>query len=67
VAEPEGDKHFERVLVVAAHPDDPEFMCGATIAKLAEEGAEVVYVVCTDGSQGGPGRLRRGAVGHPLP
>lgn len=53
MAEPEGDKHYERVLVVAAHPDDPEFMCGATIAKLADEGAEVVYVVCTDGSQGG--------------
>lgn len=40
-------------MVVAAHPDDPEFGFGATVAKLAEEGVEVTYVVCTDGAQGG--------------
>jgi LmbE family N-acetylglucosaminyl deacetylase len=45
--------HFEKVMVVAAHPDDPEFGFGATVAKLASEGASVTYVVCTDGSQGG--------------
>jgi LmbE family N-acetylglucosaminyl deacetylase len=45
--------HFEKVMVVAAHPDDPEFAFGATVAKLAREGASVTYVVCTDGSQGG--------------
>jgi LmbE family N-acetylglucosaminyl deacetylase len=44
---------FERVLVVCAHPDDPEFGFGATVAKLSTEGAKVDYVVCTDGSQGG--------------
>ncbi len=44
---------FGRVLVVAAHPDDPEFACGASVAKLASEGSEVFYVVCTDGCQGG--------------
>jgi LmbE family N-acetylglucosaminyl deacetylase len=44
---------FQKVMVVAAHPDDPEFGFGATVAKLAREGAEVTYVVCTDGSQGG--------------
>jgi LmbE family N-acetylglucosaminyl deacetylase len=44
---------YERVLVVCAHPDDPEFAFGATIAKLAGDGVEVVYVVCTDGAQGG--------------
>lgn len=44
---------YERVLVVSAHPDDPEFGCGATVAKLAAEGADVAYVICTDGSQGG--------------
>jgi LmbE family N-acetylglucosaminyl deacetylase len=47
------DRHFERVMVVAAHPDDPEFGFGATVAKLADEGAAVTYVICTDGSQGG--------------
>lgn len=46
-------RHYERVLVVSAHPDDPEFSAGAAIAKLAAEGAEVYYCICTDGSQGG--------------
>lgn len=34
-----------RVLVVTAHPDDPEFAAGGTIAKLATEGCEVTYVL----------------------
>lgn len=42
-----------RAMVVAAHPDDAEFAFGATVARLTDEGTEVVYVVCTDGSQGG--------------
>lgn len=42
---------FDRVVVVAAHPDDPEFLFGATIAALAEHGA-VSCVICTDGCQG---------------
>ena len=45
--------NFERVLVVSAHPDDPEFSAGGSIAKLAKDGAEVTYVIVTDGSQGG--------------
>jgi LmbE family N-acetylglucosaminyl deacetylase len=44
---------FERVLVVSAHPDDPEFGFGATVARLTDQGADVRYVICTDGSQGG--------------
>jgi LmbE family N-acetylglucosaminyl deacetylase len=44
---------FERVLVVSAHPDDPEFGAGGSVAKLAKDGARVTYVICTDGSQGG--------------
>jgi LmbE family N-acetylglucosaminyl deacetylase len=44
---------FERVLVVSAHPDDPEFSAGGSVAKLAKDGARVTYVVVTDGSQGG--------------
>jgi len=44
---------FERVLVVSAHPDDPEFSCGATVASLVRQGVQANYVVCTDGSQGG--------------
>jgi len=42
----------ERVLVVTAHPDDAEFHFGATIARLVSDGAEVTYLVCTDGTQG---------------
>ena len=43
----------KRVMVVSAHPDDPEFSAGGTVAALAKAGAKVVYVICTDGSQGG--------------
>lgn len=41
-----------RVLVVAAHPDDPEFGCGGTTARWAAEGAEVYYLLCTRGDKG---------------
>jgi LmbE family N-acetylglucosaminyl deacetylase len=44
---------FERVLVVSAHPDDPEFGYGAIVARFVDGGATVGYVICTDGSQGG--------------
>jgi LmbE family N-acetylglucosaminyl deacetylase len=51
--EKNGERRHERVLVVGAHPDDPEFGFGASVAKLADEGAQVFYCICTDGSQGG--------------
>jgi len=41
-----------RVLAVGAHPDDIEFGSAATLAKWAEQGAEVHLCVCTDGSKG---------------
>lgn len=44
---------FDRVLVVSAHPDDPDFGAGGSIARLAGNGSDVVYVIVTDGSQGG--------------
>ena len=44
---------FDRVLVVSAHPDDPDFGAGGSIARLARNGSDVVYVIVTDGSQGG--------------
>jgi LmbE family N-acetylglucosaminyl deacetylase len=42
----------ERVLVVVAHPDDPEFGAGGTIARWADAGAEVTFAIVTDGSKG---------------
>ena len=42
----------ERVLVVAAHPDDIEFGAAATVARWVREGAEVRYLVVTRGDKG---------------
>jgi len=41
-----------RVLVIAAHPDDPEFLAGGTIGRLVREGREVSYVIVTNGNKG---------------
>jgi LmbE family N-acetylglucosaminyl deacetylase len=41
-----------RALAIAAHPDDVEFGCGATLAKWAANGCEISHLVCTDGSKG---------------
>jgi LmbE family N-acetylglucosaminyl deacetylase len=41
-----------RALVAMAHPDDPEFTAGATIAQWTDAGVEVTYVIVTDGSKG---------------
>ena len=40
------------VLVVGAHPDDNDFGAGATVAKAAIEGAEVIYLIATTGQRG---------------
>jgi len=42
----------ERVMVVMAHPDDPDFLAGGTVAKLAREGREITYVIVTNGNKG---------------
>jgi len=51
---------FSSALVLFAHPDDAEFMCGGTIAAWTRDGCEVHYVVITDGSAGNnePGTTR---------
>jgi len=41
-----------RALAVGAHPDDIEFGAGATLAKWAAAGSQLLHVVCTDGSKG---------------
>jgi LmbE family N-acetylglucosaminyl deacetylase len=39
-------------LAIAAHPDDVEFNCGATLAKWADTGCVVHHLICTDGAKG---------------
>lgn len=39
-------------LAIAAHPDDIEFECGATLAKWSAAGATCHMLVCTDGRKG---------------
>ena len=40
------------VLVIGAHPDDNDFGAGATVAKAAAQGAEVLYLIATTGQRG---------------
>jgi LmbE family N-acetylglucosaminyl deacetylase len=40
------------VLVMMAHPDDPEFFCGGTLARWAREGKEIYVVLATSGDKG---------------
>lgn len=42
----------QRLIVVAAHPDDLETMCGGTLALLIERGVKVYSVNCTLGDIG---------------
>lgn len=57
------DLQFTRVMVIAAHPDDPEFGCAGTVAKWAAEGKDIFYCLITSGNVGTrdetitPGRL----------
>ena len=54
---------LERVMVIAAHPDDTEFGCAGTMLKWAQTGKEIAYVLLTSGDKGSrnpdvrPGRL----------
>ena len=40
------------LLVVSPHPDDCEFGISGTAAKLAKEGKQTVYIICTNGDKG---------------
>ncbi|HEU5383617.1 MAG TPA: PIG-L deacetylase family protein [Ktedonobacteraceae bacterium] len=42
----------ECILVIQAHPDDAEHLCGGTIAHLVNEGREVHYLFVTRGDKG---------------
>ena len=45
----EGSK---KIMVILAHPDDPEFFLGGTIAEWAKQGHEVSYLLLTKGQRG---------------
>jgi len=42
----------QNILVILAHPDDPEFFCGATLAKWAHAGHHITYQLLTCGDKG---------------
>ncbi|HZS15373.1 MAG TPA: PIG-L deacetylase family protein [Candidatus Dormibacteraeota bacterium] len=44
---------LERILVVAAHPDDVDFGAAASIAAWTAAGVQVSYCIVTDGDAGG--------------
>jgi len=39
-------------MVIVAHPDDAEFMCGGSVAKWCAQGWTVYYVLATSGDKG---------------
>ena len=47
----------KRLIIVAAHPDDMESMCGGTAASLARRGVTIFSVNCTLGDIGTVGEL----------
>ncbi len=48
----EGWKEPKKILVILAHPDDPEFFCGATLIRWAKAGHEIAYCLLTKGQRG---------------
>lgn len=42
----------QNILVILAHPDDPEFFCGGTLARWARAGHSITYLLLTCGDKG---------------
>ncbi|HCG29652.1 MAG TPA: hypothetical protein DEU95_07910, partial [Chloroflexi bacterium] len=42
----------ESAICLFAHPDDPDFICGGTLARWADGGCRITYVLMTDGRAG---------------
>lgn len=42
----------QKVMVIAAHPDDADLTSGGTVAVWAKEGKEITYLICTNGNKG---------------
>ncbi len=51
---PNAEEPRDRVMVMAAHPDDPEFGCAGTVVKWAQAGKKITYVLLTSGDKGSP-------------
>jgi LmbE family N-acetylglucosaminyl deacetylase len=43
----------QKIVVILAHPDDPDFFCGATLARWALAGHDIHYILLTCGERGG--------------
>lgn len=52
IFEPENWKSSKRILVILAHPDDPDFFCGATLSRWCKQGHELHYCLLTKGQKG---------------
>jgi LmbE family N-acetylglucosaminyl deacetylase len=46
----------QHAMVVTAHPDDAEFGCGGTVARLTRDGVRVTYCILTSGDKGSSDR-----------
>src|SRR5262245_51197478 len=44
--------NVQRVLVITAHPDDPDFSCAGMATQMARQGIEVTYMILTNGDKG---------------
>ena len=42
----------KRILVFSAHPDDLDFGCAGTVAKLAKQGNKITYCIISNGEKG---------------
>ncbi len=49
---PSANDSRPRVMAIFAHPDDAEFLCSGTIARLVEQGYRAQYVLATSGDKG---------------
>ena len=50
--QPDNWQTSQNILVILAHPDDPEFFCGATLARWARAGHHITYLLLTCGDKG---------------
>ncbi|RME87894.1 MAG: PIG-L family deacetylase [Anaerolineae bacterium] len=56
---PDAWEQPQTILVILAHPDDPEFFCGATLARWARAGHHIIYALLTCGDKGANDRQLR--------